>query len=62
VLTLRELQGNPAVFDPKPVKINRRTVQGVMEQTRQLADRDRELRALYLSFASGLPKGQEARV
>jgi len=62
VLTLRELQGNPAVFDSKPVKINRRAVQEVMEQTRQLADRDRELRALYLSFASGLPKGQEARV
>jgi farnesyl-diphosphate farnesyltransferase len=61
VLTLRELQGNPAVFDPKPVKISRRTVQEVMEQTRQLADRDRELRALYLSFASELPKGREAR-
>ena len=61
VLTLRELQSNPAVFDSKPVKISRQTVQQVMTQTRQLVQNDRELRSLYLSFAPKAPPRPKAR-
>jgi len=62
VLTLRELQSNPAVFDSKPVKISRQTVQQVMTQTHQLVRSDRELRSLYLSFAPNVPPRRKARV
>lgn len=61
VLTLRELQSNPAVFDSKPVKISRQTVQQVMTQTHQLVQSDRELRSLYLSFAPKVPPRPKAR-
>ena len=57
MLTLRELDGNPEVFEPRPVKISRDAVQQVMSLTRELVDRDEELRALYKSSTFPLPKG-----
>jgi farnesyl-diphosphate farnesyltransferase len=56
-LTLRELCGNPQVFEPQPVKISRDAVQQVMSLTRELVQRDDELRALYASWTFPLPKG-----
>jgi len=56
-LTLRELCGNPQVFEPRPVKISRDAVQQVMSLTRELVQRDDELRALYASWTFPLPTG-----
>jgi farnesyl-diphosphate farnesyltransferase len=47
VLTLRELEGNPAVLEPTPIKIHRGAVQRVMTITRSLASDDEELRRFY---------------
>ncbi len=47
VLTLRQLEGNPAVLEPTPIKIRRDTVQRVMAVTRSIAGSDKDLRAFY---------------
>src|SRR5262249_53409061 len=47
VLTLRELEGNPAVLEPAPIKIGREAVQRGMKLTRSIVDNDEELRAYY---------------
>ncbi len=55
VMTLRKLHGNPAVFEPQPVKVSRRTVRGVVLLTRLLVSQDGALRWLYGTLTRGLP-------
>jgi farnesyl-diphosphate farnesyltransferase len=57
VLTLRELEGNPAVLDPTPIKIRRDVVQNVISVTRSIAGNDPELRAFYRQCTSGAREG-----
>ena len=52
VATLGTLSGNPAVFEPEPVKISRATVQQIMAETRARVTSDEGLRALYLRCAA----------
>lgn len=59
VLTLSKLQGNPAVFDPAPVKISRSTLQWMMVTAQQHVSDDEKLRALYAQcLAGGVAEGQ----
>lgn len=55
VMTLRKVYGNPAVFEPEPVKISRNTVRGVVLATRALVAHDGALRWLYDVLTRGLP-------
>ncbi len=55
VLTLRQLHGNPAVFEPAPVKISRSAVSSVMALTSALAGRDRALSFMFRALTQGLP-------
>jgi farnesyl-diphosphate farnesyltransferase len=57
VLTLRELEGNPAVLEPTPIKIRRDTVQRVMAVTRSIAASDEDLRAFYRTCTSQAQDG-----
>jgi farnesyl-diphosphate farnesyltransferase len=57
VLTLRQLEDNPAVLDPTPIKIRRDVVQDVISVTREIAGNDPELRALYRQCTSGAREG-----
>lgn len=56
VLTLRELEGNPAVLEPNPVKISRDAVQRVVEVTQELAGSNEQLRRFYRFCSS--PSGE----
>ncbi|CAM4175931.1 squalene/phytoene synthase family protein [Corallococcus sp. ZKHCc1 1396] len=47
VETLNTLEGNPAVFDPEPVKMGRESVLRVMLLTQERVASDEALRALY---------------
>ncbi|RJS23146.1 squalene synthase [Corallococcus sp. H22C18031201] len=58
-LTLNALEGNPAVFDPAPVKISRDAVRTVMLLTQERVGSDGALRALYAD-CSRTPRGEEA--
>ncbi len=55
VMTLRKVHGNPAVFEPAPVKVSRNTVRAVVLTTRALVSRDAALRWLYTTLTRGLP-------
>jgi farnesyl-diphosphate farnesyltransferase len=55
VMTLRKLNGNAAVLDPKPVKVSRRTVRWVLGATRLLVARDRALKLLFATLTAPLP-------
>jgi len=57
VLTLRELEGNPAVLDPTPIKIGREAVQRVMMLTRSIVGNDEELRAYYRACSARATDG-----
>jgi farnesyl-diphosphate farnesyltransferase len=61
VLTLRELEGNPAVLETEPIKISRETVQRVVEVTQKHAGSDQELRGFYRFCNSRLPEGISTR-
>lgn len=56
VLTLATLRGNPAVFEPAPVKISREQVMQVMVLTRERVADDAALRSLFEELA-GRPVG-----
>ncbi|TSC34201.1 squalene/phytoene synthase family protein [Corallococcus sp. Z5C101001] len=47
VMTLNTLEGNPAVFDPTPVKMSREAVGMLMQLTQERVASDDALRALY---------------
>ena len=51
VLTLQELEGNPAVFDPAPVKLSRETIRSVMVATKDNVASDAALRVMYRNLA-----------
>lgn len=55
VLTLRRLYRNRAVFEPKPVKVSRRSVRWVISSTRLLVARDGALRLLFSVLTAPLP-------
>jgi len=57
VLTLRQLEGNPAVLDPTPIKIRRDVVQDVISVSREIVGNDPELRAFYRQCTSGAREG-----
>lgn len=59
VMTLRKLHRNPAVFEPAPVKVPRRTVRGVVLLTRTLVSQDGALRGLYGALTRALPPAPE---
>ncbi|MFY2559172.1 phytoene/squalene synthase family protein [Corallococcus terminator] len=59
VLTLNVVDGNPAVFDPKPVKLGRDAVLKVMLLAQERVASDAALRALYEECSRG-PQGVEA--
>lgn len=62
VLTLRELHGNPEVFDAdRRVKIRRNAVKVTVVAVRGLARRDAALRALFATATRGLPLAAETR-
>ena len=57
--TLDAVEGNPAVFEPEPVKIARETVATLMRLTQERVDSDEALRALYAG-CSRAPRSAEA--
>lgn len=59
VMTLNEVEGNPAVFDPAPVKLGRDAVLRVMLLTQERVASDAALRALY-EECSRVSQGVEA--
>ncbi|RKH30143.1 squalene/phytoene synthase family protein [Corallococcus sicarius] len=59
VLTLNAVEGNPAVFDPAPVKIGRDAVRSLMLLTQERVSSDAALRALHAE-CSRVPHGMEA--
>ncbi|RKH42103.1 phytoene/squalene synthase family protein [Corallococcus llansteffanensis] len=59
VLTLNVLEGNPAVFDPAPVKIGRDAVRSLMLLTQERVASDAALRELYAD-CSRAPRALEA--
>ncbi|RKG80778.1 squalene/phytoene synthase family protein [Corallococcus exercitus] len=62
VATLDAVEGNPAVLEPEPVKIDRETVVTLMRLTQECVDSDEALRALY-ARCSRIPRdGMEARL
>jgi farnesyl-diphosphate farnesyltransferase len=56
VMTLRKVHGNAAVFEPRPVKISRNTVRGVVLTMRALVRSDTALRWLHGALTRGLPR------
>jgi farnesyl-diphosphate farnesyltransferase len=52
VKTLAELKGNPAVFEPTPVKISRDAVARIMMSTQERVASDAALRELYRECAA----------
>ncbi|XXF78206.1 squalene/phytoene synthase family protein [Myxococcaceae bacterium GXIMD 01537] len=58
VMTLRKLAGNPAVLEPRPVKISRNTVRVVVMLTRVLVSWDGALRWLYAGLTRALPRAR----
>ncbi|NTX55424.1 squalene/phytoene synthase family protein [Myxococcus sp. CA039A] len=59
VLTLNVVEGNPAVFDPTPVKLGRDAVRTLMLLTQERVASDSALRALYVD-CSQAAQGVEA--
>ncbi|MCY1044924.1 squalene/phytoene synthase family protein [Corallococcus sp. bb12-1] len=59
VLTLNAVEGNPAVFDPEPVKMRRESVRMLMLLTQERVASDEALRQLYAD-CSAAPQGAEA--
>ncbi|AFE08434.1 Phytoene synthase [Corallococcus coralloides DSM 2259] len=58
--TLDVVEGNPAVFEPEPVKIPRETVAMLMQLTQERVGSDEALRALHASVSRGSRDGAEA--
>jgi farnesyl-diphosphate farnesyltransferase len=54
VLTLQKLQGNPAVFSPRPVKISRDAVRRIVGLTRAISNRDWALKLLFVTLTATL--------
>ncbi|RKH20262.1 squalene/phytoene synthase family protein [Corallococcus praedator] len=59
VMTLNAVEGNPAVFDPEPVKMRRESVGLLMQLTQERVASDAALRALYAE-CSRASQGAEA--
>ncbi|MCP3166289.1 squalene/phytoene synthase family protein [Myxococcus qinghaiensis] len=59
VMTLNVVEGNPAVFDPAPVKLGRDAVLNAMLLTQERVASDAALRAFYAE-CSRVPEGVEA--
>ena len=59
VLTLNAVEGNPAVFDPAPVKIGWEAVRTLMLLTQERLSSDAALRALFTD-CSRVPQAMEA--
>lgn len=55
LLTLKKLQGNPAVFETTKVRIDHSTVAAVGELTGAFVSNDRVLRFLFNALTDGLP-------
>ncbi|RKH72535.1 phytoene/squalene synthase family protein [Corallococcus aberystwythensis] len=61
VATLDVLEGNPAVFEPEPVKIHRDTVAMLMRLAQERVGSDEALRALHANGSRASGGGMEAR-